>query len=77
MVDRKGQQTKLITMTSMTARRAGAAIAGPVEVVDGLLEPYRTTVKAGAFDKSRLVSINVVNGPSTELAVLLDPLIDD
>ena len=54
-------------MTSVTGR-AGATIAHWVEVVDGRLESRGATVTAGAFGKSRLVSIHVVNGPMVPFA---------
>jgi hypothetical protein len=68
VVDRKSQQTKVITMTSMTAGRAGAAIARPVEIVDRLLQSRRAAVVAGAFGKSCLFSSNVVDGPMVPFA---------
>src|ERR1019366_6197723 len=55
-------------MTPVAAGRAGAAVAYPVEVVDGLFEPQVIAVLAGAFGKSRLVRMNVVNCPMVPFA---------
>jgi hypothetical protein len=63
VVDRKREQTKVIAMRSMTAGRAGTAVTRPMKVINGLLESYRAAVMAGAFGKSRLVSLNIVSGP--------------
>jgi hypothetical protein len=65
MVDRKGKQTKVITMTSMTVGRAGTAVAHATKVINGLLESRRA---AGTFDEPCLVSINVVGGPMVPFA---------
>src|ERR1019366_1338562 len=55
-------------MTPVAAGRAWAAVAHPVEVVDGLFEPHVIAVLAGAFGKSRLVRVNVVNCPMVPFA---------
>ena len=68
VVDRKGQQTKVITMPSMTPGRAGAAVTQPAKVVDGLLESRRAAVMASTFGKPCLLSINVINGPMVPFA---------
>ena len=68
MIDRKGQQTKVITMTSVTMGRAGAAIARPVKVVNRLLESRGTAAVAGVFGKSFLFGGDVVDGPMVPFA---------
>lgn len=63
VVDGESQQAKVITVTSMTAGRAGAAVAHAAKIIDGLLESRHAAVTAGTFGKLCLVSINVVSGP--------------
>jgi hypothetical protein len=68
VINRKGQQTKVITVTPMSARRAGTAVASPMKVIDGLLEARRTAVVASALGKSSLVASNVVSSPMVPFA---------
>ena len=68
MVDGESQQAKVLTVTSMTAGRAGTAVADAAKVVDGLLESRHAAVTAGTFGKLCLVNIDVVSGPMVPFA---------
>jgi hypothetical protein len=47
-VDREREQPKMIMMQAVATRRAWAAVAGPLKIIDCLLEPKLLSIARGA-----------------------------
>ena len=48
VLDREREQPKMIMMQAVATRRAWAAIAGPLKIIDCLLEPKRFSASLAA-----------------------------
>jgi hypothetical protein len=62
-IDRERKHSEVIMMRSMAARRAGTAVTGPLEVVDGLLETLAFGVPGPTRGERRLPGGDVVGRP--------------
>jgi hypothetical protein len=49
VVDREREQSKMIVMQAMATRRAWAAVAAPLKIIDCLLEPELLGIACGAL----------------------------
>ena len=63
VVDREREQPKMIMMQAVATRRAWAAIAGPLKIIDCLLEPKLLGIACRALSKHRHGGGDVIGCP--------------
>src|SRR5581483_10281192 len=68
VVDRQREQPEVIVVRPVATRRAGSAIPGPMEVVDGLPEALALGLRGDAFRQRGAAGRDVVGCPMMPLA---------
>src|SRR5499427_2638005 len=63
VVDREREQAKMIMMQAVATRRAWAAVAGPLKIIDCLLEPKLRGIACRALGKHRQGGRDVIGCP--------------